>query len=54
MPDEVPEPNQEEEKQCRICLDGPDDTLGRLIQPCLCRGSISVRLSVWAMSAMPN
>ncbi|TFY73689.1 hypothetical protein EWM64_g10323 [Hericium alpestre] len=30
-----------EEKQCRICLDGPDDTLGRLIRPCLCRGSIS-------------
>lgn len=33
-----------EEKQCRICLDGPDAEyeLGRLIRPCLCRGSISV------------
>ncbi|KAI0082269.1 zf-C3HC4-domain-containing protein [Panus rudis PR-1116 ss-1] len=30
-----------EEKQCRICLDGEDPTLGRLIRPCLCRGSIS-------------
>ncbi|KAF9044634.1 hypothetical protein BDZ89DRAFT_1059106 [Hymenopellis radicata] len=32
-----------EEKQCRICLDGLDavQELGRLIKPCLCRGSIS-------------
>ncbi|KAI5123613.1 hypothetical protein M0805_003429 [Coniferiporia weirii] len=30
-----------EEKQCRICLDGPDPELGRLIRPCLCKGSIS-------------
>lgn len=30
------------EKQCRICLDGPnaEAELGRLISPCLCRGSI--------------
>ena len=33
-----------ETKQCRICLDGEDAELGRLIRPCLCRGSISVRL----------
>jgi len=33
-----------EEKQCRICLDGPESEqeLGRLIRPCLCKGSISV------------
>ena len=34
---------QEEAKQCRICLDGEDPALGRLIRPCLCKGSISVR-----------
>ncbi|KAI0778295.1 zf-C3HC4-domain-containing protein [Trametes elegans] len=28
-------------KQCRICLDGEDPELGRLIRPCLCKGSIS-------------
>ena len=28
--------------QCRICFDGPDQELGRLIRPCLCKGSISV------------
>jgi hypothetical protein len=34
-----------EEKQCRICLAGPEEEaeLGRLISPCLCRGSIRVR-----------
>ncbi|KAI0651962.1 zf-C3HC4-domain-containing protein [Trametes meyenii] len=31
----------EDSKQCRICLDGEDLTLGRLIRPCLCKGSIS-------------
>ncbi|KAK7468816.1 hypothetical protein VKT23_003316 [Stygiomarasmius scandens] len=33
----------ETEKQCRICLDGVDaePELGRLIRPCLCKGSIS-------------
>lgn len=33
---------EEEEKQCRICLGGVEDEeeLGRLISPCLCRGSI--------------
>ncbi|EMD42140.1 hypothetical protein CERSUDRAFT_147721 [Gelatoporia subvermispora B] len=36
MPDD-----QQDEKQCRICLDGEDPALGRLIRPCLCRGSIS-------------
>jgi len=32
-----------EEKQCRICLDGSESEqeLGRLIRPCLCKGSIS-------------
>jgi len=30
-----------EERQCRICLDGADVTLGRLIRPCLCKGSMS-------------
>ncbi|KAG0360808.1 hypothetical protein BC939DRAFT_470479 [Gamsiella multidivaricata] len=31
-----------EERQCRICLGGVDeeDTLGRLISPCLCKGSM--------------
>ncbi|KAJ3572518.1 hypothetical protein NP233_g3027 [Leucocoprinus birnbaumii] len=35
--------NQAEEKQCRICLDGleAEGELGKLIRPCLCRGSIS-------------
>ena len=28
--------------QCRICFDGPDQELGRLIRPCLCKGSVSV------------
>lgn len=40
------EPQEElrEEKQCRICLDGveAESELGRLIRPCLCKGSISV------------
>lgn len=33
-----------EEKQCRICLAGPEEEneLGRLISPCHCRGSIRV------------
>ncbi|KJA29399.1 hypothetical protein HYPSUDRAFT_127596 [Hypholoma sublateritium FD-334 SS-4] len=33
----------EQEKQCRICLDGveAEKEVGRLIRPCLCRGSIS-------------
>ncbi|KAJ4484800.1 hypothetical protein C8J55DRAFT_604760 [Lentinula edodes] len=33
----------EDQKQCRICLDGADaeQELGRLIRPCLCRGTIS-------------
>jgi len=29
------------EKQCRICLDGEDATLGQLIRPCLCKGSMT-------------
>ncbi|KAI0639512.1 zf-C3HC4-domain-containing protein [Trametes polyzona] len=31
----------EDTKQCRICLDGEVPELGRLIRPCLCKGSIS-------------
>ncbi len=40
----MPPTESTEEKQCRICLDGVDaePELGRLIRPCLCRGSISV------------
>ncbi|KAI0788509.1 zf-C3HC4-domain-containing protein [Abortiporus biennis] len=35
--------NAPEEKQCRICLqlDGEDPSLGRLIRPCLCKGSMT-------------
>ncbi|CAE7228540.1 unnamed protein product [Rhizoctonia solani] len=45
-PEHEPEPGTEtkppEEKQCRICLAGAEEEaeLGRLISPCLCRGSI--------------
>ncbi|GAA5965043.1 hypothetical protein JCM8115_005691 [Rhodotorula mucilaginosa] len=28
-----------EEKMCRICFDGPDEELGKLFSPCLCRGT---------------
>jgi hypothetical protein len=40
-----PQEKVKEEKQCRICLGGEEDVgeLGRLIKPCLCRGSIKVR-----------
>ncbi|EED83964.1 predicted protein [Postia placenta Mad-698-R] len=31
----------QEGNQCRICFDGEDPELGRLIRPCLCKGSIS-------------
>ena len=41
---------QREEKQCRICLDGPDPELGRLIKPCLCKGSMSVRAVIYSCS----
>ncbi|KAK7694766.1 hypothetical protein QCA50_001954 [Cerrena zonata] len=34
-------PSSPQEKQCRICLDGEDHELGKLIRPCLCKGSIS-------------
>lgn len=36
------EQEQEQHPQCRICLDGPDPDLGRLIRPCLCSGTVSV------------
>lgn len=44
-----------EEKQCRICLDGlsAERELGRLIRPCLCKGSISVsKLSSWCSTTL--
>ncbi|TCD69901.1 hypothetical protein EIP91_005725 [Steccherinum ochraceum] len=56
-PGTVPSPNSPstpspEEKQCRICLDGEDQELGRLIRPCLCKGSMSRwRLSSSSQSA---
>lgn len=44
-----------DERQCRICFDGPDDeeVLGRLISPCLCAGSMRVShcvccLGIWS------
>ncbi|EIN14136.1 hypothetical protein PUNSTDRAFT_95736 [Punctularia strigosozonata HHB-11173 SS5] len=44
-----------QEKQCRICLDGEDPLLGRLIRPCLCKGSITYVhvkcLQTWRMSS---
>jgi hypothetical protein len=40
---EVPNDDQYNRPQCRICLDGPDPALGRLIRPCLCSGTVSVR-----------
>jgi len=33
---------EQQQPQCRICLDGPDPELGRLIRPCLCSGTVSV------------
>jgi len=41
MPDQPDTTPPAEEKQCRICLDGPDIALGRLIRPCLCKGSMT-------------
>lgn len=29
-----------EERMCRICFDGPDEELGKLFSPCLCRGTV--------------
>lgn len=49
-----------EEKQCRICLDGlpAERELGRLIRPCLCKGSISYVhikcLQRWRTTASSN
>ncbi|KAG8679245.1 hypothetical protein FRC09_019107, partial [Ceratobasidium sp. 395] len=39
---ESPRVRTPEEKQCRICFGGAEEEpeLGRLISPCLCRGSI--------------
>jgi len=44
----------EQEKQCRICLDGveAEKELGRLIRPCLCKGSISVSIDVFGVSPL--
>ncbi|KAI9512810.1 hypothetical protein F5148DRAFT_646531 [Russula earlei] len=33
--------HQQHQTQCRICFDGPDPDLGRLIRPCLCSGTVS-------------
>ncbi|KAH9047628.1 hypothetical protein EDB84DRAFT_467910 [Lactarius hengduanensis] len=38
---QVPNDDQQDRPQCRICFDGPDPSLGRLIRPCLCSGSVS-------------
>lgn len=38
--------DKEEAKLCRICLAGPEDEkdFGRLIKPCMCKGSMQVSL----------
>ncbi|KAG1899305.1 uncharacterized protein F5891DRAFT_1160341 [Suillus fuscotomentosus] len=58
MADAQNKPAPEQEKQCRICFDGEDDSLGRLIRPCLCKGSISyVHISClkkWRNSSFSN
>lgn len=48
--------SHQEEKQCRICLDGSEaeHEMGRLIRPCLCKGSISVRSHALTMSLSPK
>ena len=38
----VTDEQEQHQPQCRICLDGPDPDLGRLIRPCLCSGTVSV------------
>jgi hypothetical protein len=50
----MPEDTQPDEKQCRICLDGPEAEfeLGRLIRPCLCKGSISVAFHFVCMARL--
>jgi hypothetical protein len=48
--EEIPAPD---ERQCRICFGGreEEETMGRLISPCLCTGSMRVRLSsLWGRS----
>lgn len=40
-PDASTDSQAEDAPQCRICLDGEDPELGRLIRPCLCKGSVS-------------
>ncbi|KAG2159776.1 uncharacterized protein EDB93DRAFT_1237067 [Suillus bovinus] len=52
------EQDQDQEKQCRICFEGEDDSSGRLIRPCLCKGSIShvhiACLKKWRSSSFSN
>lgn len=48
------EAKPEETKQCRICLDGEDPELGRLIRPCLCKGSISVCFCCISLGMVPD
>jgi hypothetical protein len=45
---------QQQQPQCRICLDGPDPDLGRLIRPCLCSGTVSVRQAFPTVPARTN
>ena len=54
MSDSADSNSQREEKQCRICLDGSEaeHAMGKLIRPCLCKGSISVcfsHMNVWKL-----
>lgn len=37
----IPETAAPDERMCRICFDGPDEELGKLFSPCLCRGTVS-------------
>ena len=52
MENTPPQPSQSETnnetRQCRICLSGPEDehTSGRLIKPCMCKGSMQVSSSL--------
>lgn len=54
MPDHHTDTSDEnEQRQCRICLDGvnAEPELGRLIRPCLCKGSIRVSIFLLELAA---
>jgi hypothetical protein len=40
--------NTSEDKMCRICFSGVEDesSLGRLISPCLCKGTMRVKIVI--------